>query len=273
MPRRELPYAIIAIVADAVGNLSHHEIDTIFATNGAVGEPPVGSRVVKIKDWLKRTAADKNADVYHLIGKALEPVMDVDRVVWPQDASANEKTRAQVHAVLAKFGLTYHPGGKLSGGNVGAPTKSLEQLIRARDFTAVELEISRALSAVETDPPAGLTAACAIVESLLKIYIEDEELEMPGEQSIRPLWKVVQKHLKLDPGSVEDEDLRRILSGLASIVDGVSSLRTHASSAHGKGRKPFRVEGRHARLAIHAAHTLTTFLIEVWDLRTKEAAI
>jgi hypothetical protein len=64
---------------------------------------------------------------------------------------------------------------------------------------------------------------------------------------------------------VEDNDLRKILTGLNSIVDGIGALRTHAGSAHGRGVMKYKIQPRHARLAVHAAHTLTVFLLESWD--------
>ncbi|MDC4272793.1 abortive infection family protein, partial [Acinetobacter baumannii] len=42
-------------------------------------------------------------------------------------------------------------------------------------------------------------------------------------------------------------------------------FRTHASSAHGQGRKLYNIKPRHARLAIHSAHTLALFILETWD--------
>jgi hypothetical protein len=110
------------------------------------------------------------------------------------------------------------------------------------------VEFRRALENVEKDPPATLTAASSILESLFKVYIEDEGLLMPSDKSIMPLWKVVKEHLGLDPKNLEDDDLRKILQGLVSIVDGIGSARTHAGSAHGRGRKTYAVQPRHARL-------------------------
>lgn len=68
----------------------------------------------------------------------------------------------------------------------------------------------------------------------------------------------------MDPSLVSDDDKKRILSGLSSIVDGVGSLRTHAGSAHGHGRSQPPVTPSDARLAINAAHTLTVYVIELW---------
>ena len=71
--------------------------------------------------------------------------------------------------------------------------------------------------------------------------------------------------LGLDPGSIEDQDLQRIITGLFSIVDGIGALRTHAGSAHSEGRKGYKLEPRHARLSVNAAHTVATFVMETWD--------
>jgi len=99
------------------------------------------------------------------------------------------------------------------------------------------------------------------------LYIEDEGLEMPSKQTIKNLWKVVREHIGLDPGSKEDQDISRILSGFTSVVDGIGALRTHTGTAHGRGRKQYKLEPRHARLTIHAAHTLVSFVIETWESR------
>jgi Abortive infection C-terminus len=66
---------------------------------------------------------------------------------------------------------------------------------------------------------------------------------MPSKRTIGPLWKVVQQDLGLNVDPTLEGDQRRILGGLASIVDGVGAYRTHIGSAHGRGvdlRKSFR---------------------------------
>ena len=74
--------------------------------------------------------------------------------------------------------------------------------------------------------------------------------------------------LKLNAADVEDENLRKILSGVSSIVDGIAGLRTRKGSAHGRDtRKSYRIEARHARLASHAAFTLATFFLETVEKR------
>ena len=180
-----------------------------------------------------------------------------------------ESQRNRIKKILARYGFSYHQGGHILGASAGAPSRTLKEILATRELAAVEVEFQRALATVESDPPAGVTAACSLVEALCKLYIEDEGLELPSKETIKNLWKVVSKHTGLAGGSIADQDITRILSGLVSVVDGVGSLRTHTSSAHGRGRKAYRVEARHARLTIHAAHTLATFVIETWEARKR----
>ena len=64
--------------------------------------------------------------------------------------------------------------------------------------------------------------------------------------------------------------MKKVL-GMISLIDGIASLRTHTGSAHGHGRRAYRLQARHARLAIHASHTLVGFFIETWDERKRRA--
>ncbi|WP_082054409.1 abortive infection family protein [Methyloterricola oryzae] len=99
------------------------------------------------------------------------------------------------------------------------------------------------------------------------MYIAENGLELSANQTIKPLWSVISKHLRIAPESVEEDDLKRILSGLSSIVDGIGSYRTHAGSANGHIGRSYRVVPRHARLAVHSAHTLCLFAFETWQAR------
>jgi hypothetical protein len=144
-------------------------------------------------------------------------------------------------------------------------------MLKDRDLPGVNKELERALANVEKDPPAAITAACTILEALFKFYIEDNSIEMPADQSLKPLWKAASKHLELGPSAVEDDDVRKVLSGMVSLVDGIGSLRTHTGSAHGQGRRTYHLQARHVHLAIHASYTLVSFFIETWDERKRKA--
>lgn len=264
---KPIPVPICAIVGDVLGSfIFHHKrLETLFYEAGAVGDVPPGNCVTKCQNWLKRMDEDVQEPMA-VLGKVLEEFMEVDIV---HNQEQQKEGRGKVNEVLGRFGFSYHRGGMILGAASALPTKSLRQILMDRDLAGVDKEFDRALANVETDPPAAVTAACSILESLFKVYIEDRGIEMPSDQSIKPLWKAASKHLGLDPASVADDDLKKILSGLNSIVDGIGSFRTHVGSAHGRGRISYNPQARHARLATHASHTLVAFFLETWDDRKK----
>ena len=115
-----------------------------------------------------------------------------------------------------------------------------------------------------------MSAACNILESVFKVYIEEHaHLTMPAKQDLQGVWKVVRGDLGLDASILEERDLQEIVTGVVATVNGIGALRTHASSAHGAGKRPYKLKPRHARLAIHAAHTISAFIIETWDEKTR----
>jgi hypothetical protein len=145
---------------------------------------------------------------------------------------------------------------------------SLAERIKADGVQVIEIEYERAYKTLESDPGAAVTAACAILESVCKSYLEAEGQQQPGKQVLGQLWGVVADHLGLAPKALADNDLKRILQGLYSVADGVAGLRTHAGSAHGQSPgSRYRLAPRHARLAVHAAHTMAMFVLETWEAR------
>ena len=73
--------------------------------------------------------------------------------------------------------------------------------------------------------------------------------------------------LGLDPADKADKDVQNVLQSLWSVVHGISDLRTHAGSAHGRGKRPYRLHARHARLAVQASQTVIEFFVETWNYR------
>ena len=265
--RRLLPAYVISVVGDLVANSqTHASLDSLFMCAGAPGDPPAGSKVVKAQEWLRRTNKDQAVDPLEVLGRLIEGYMEVqpDRF---HDQGYLEAGRQQITEVLYRAKLQYMEGGANTAAKrvLAAPVKSLREIISCRDIASINEEFDRALDNVEERPREAISAASNILESICRVYIEDENLEMPRKQDIQGLWNVVRKALGLDPSTLEDQDLQQILSGLISAFQGIGSLRTHASTAHGAGRAKYRPEPRHARLAVNAAHTVAAFVLECWD--------
>jgi len=260
-----IPNPVIAALSYVIPeSLTHAGIDALFLDADAPGDPPDGNKQLKVQTWLRRT--NKQAeDPLAVLGTIVEALVEVD--------TGNEyvaKRVGRVKEALEKAGLRYIPGGRFARG-ASLPALSLPEMIRKRDLTAVDNEFHRSLENLERSPREAVSAACNILESVCKCLIEDKDLTMPSKKDLQSVWKVVRTELGFDPGVLEDQDLQKILSGIISTVDGIGSLRTHASSAHGAGRKRYRLEPRHARLAASAAHTVAMFILESWDKRESNA--
>ena len=197
----------------------------------------------------------------------MEESLDLDDALY----EVKLKERERIARTLAECELQYMKGGKIVGA-LGVPSRTLEGFIKDRDLASIEAEFTRAIQNVETSPREAVSAASNILESVCKVYIAEEHLDPPAKKDLKSVWSVIRGHLGFDPAKVEDEDLKKILSGLLSLVDGIGALRTHASSAHGAGKRSYRLEPRHARLAVHAAHTVALFLLESWEKKRQEHA-
>jgi len=269
----QIPKPLTAFLAGVIAQRNTHgEINRKFQMHGAPGDPPEANKIDKCLLWLDRAALDPSCDALALVGGLLYDIMEPE--MWGAYVTVTDsdtKLKESIETQLARHGFAYVLGGTLTrGGMTASPTKTLQDVLRQGDFPGVDEEFKRAIDRVEADPASALTAACAILEALFKIIITDDGLAMPSKQTVGPLWAVVRGHLEFDPGTKDDDDIKKILQGLASVVDGIGALRTHAGSAHGRdGRRAYRVEPRHGRLAIHAAHTMTIFVIETW--RRKQA--
>jgi len=267
--RQLIPAPIISILSEIIPqHETHASLDSLFMYADAPGEPPPASKVVKVQEWLRRINKDESVEPLKILGRLIEGYMEAD--CNPDDSwgKENAERKDKIERDLSRAGLRYIKGGIVTAGGA-APSRTLEKIIRDQDFVSIHDEFDRAIRNVESNPREAVSAASNILESTCKIYIEDEGLEMPRRQDLQPVWSIVRKDLGFDPSSVEDRDLKEILSGIISIVSGIGALRTHTSSAHGSGRKLYHLEPRHARLAIHSAHTIATFILESWDKKQK----
>lgn len=186
---------------------------------------------------------------------------------WSRETAEQNLERFQ--KALERCELQYVKGGRIIG-LLATPSQTLEKLLSSFDFVAVNEEFDRALANVESEPREAVSAASNILESFCKVYIAKNALPAPPKQDLKSVWTVVRKHLGFDPSALQDQDLQTIITGLLATVEGIGSLRTHASSAHGAGTKIYRLEPRHARLAIHAAHTVTLFALETWQKKIQK---
>jgi hypothetical protein len=270
MPQK-IPAPIIAVLSDSLYEIeSHASLDNLFFHADAPGEPPEESKPAKTQAWLRRINKESEFPL-KVLGLLIEPYMEFTEVPEARQlfgsvdiAEKKKELKSKLEVTLSRCNLVYIKGGIISDGT-SASSRSLSEFIKGRDIPSIEAEFNRALENVNSEPREAVSAACNILESIFKVYIADEGLPKPLKQDLQNVWKVVRGDLGFDTKLVQDNDLKRVLSGILSIVDGIGAFRTHASSAHGEGRKLYKLKPRHARLAINSAHTIALFVLETWD--------
>jgi hypothetical protein len=266
----QVPPALIGTTGPILdAHYTHAELNALFMQAGFPGDPPEGNKTHKCLSWMRRANAECS-DPLKLFGMLIAELMDGEPTAWRLEQYEKEgDARERIRTVMGKEQLSYQRGGYIIGAHLKGPSKSLSELVKAEGLSAVEIEYQRAYTTIGSDPGAAVTAASAILEAVCKHYLETERAPLPNKQTLASLWSETAKHLGLSPGQLADDDLKQILSGLFSIAGGVAALRTHEGSAHGHANKNYKIEARHARLAVHAAHTMAVFLLETWEARKK----
>lgn len=138
------------------------------------------------------------------------------------------------------------------------------------NFDTVNRDLERALASSQTDPEDAVTSACSTLESVCRSILIELDHPLPSKKDVQGLYNAVKQPLGLSPDRSDIDplianDVRQVLSGLATVIGGVGSLRTHGGDAHGREKGYARVDARIARLAIHASSTAALFLIETWQ--------
>lgn len=268
-----IPPSIIGVTAPILADsYTHSQLNALFPSAGFPGDPPPGNKVDKCLGWF-RLANNECPDPLARFGRLIAEFMDQppQNSIWEPEQELPEswtRPRAAIRRALADEGLSYQRGGAILGAALTGPSRSLQERLAEEGIPALEREYQRAYDNIERDPGAAVTAGCAILETVCKAYLEAVGEPLPNRQTLGPLWSATANHLGLSPQAVANQDLRKILSGMYSVADGVASLRTHEGSAHGRSpSSPYRLESRHARLSVHAAHTLALFVLETWQRR------
>ncbi len=261
--RSNIPNSVIGAVASVIAAYyySHSTLNSLFMESGAPGDVPPGNCEAKCAAWLRRCNEDRSVDPLVILGHVIQKFMDQEPSDWQP---AIEQGQRRIRESLSKNQLAYQVNGFVTLAGASLAAKTLADYLSSGDFASIEAEFDRAIKQLDRDPHAAITAASSIIEALCKTYIETFDLVTPASQSIGPVWRVVQVHLGLNPDSTLRDDQKRVLQGLASIVDGVGAYRTHIGSAHGRGLNPPQIAIPEARLAVNAAHSLVLFVMELW---------
>jgi hypothetical protein len=150
-----------------------------------------------------------------------------------------------------------------------------KSVLAGTDPGYVAQQITRMEASVNNDPGLSIGTSKELVETICKTILNDRNIAFSKGADIPELVKLTCKELKLTPDDIADkskavETIKRLLSNLATITQGVAELRNHYGTGHGKTTGTKGLQSRHAKLAIGAASTLAVFLIETHNESQKK---
>lgn len=112
------------------------------------------------------------------------------------------------------------------------------------------------------DYDGAITLAKTKVERQLDFIHETIQGSFDKKADCNQKYKAVAKLINLEVSGDIDKALKKILSGLFSIIDGMAQLRNEVADSH---PAQYRAEKRHAILAVNASKTISAFLHDVCE--------
>lgn len=166
--------------------------------------------------------------------------------------------------------------GRYVGVNATPGLASARESFAGADPTYVSQQITRIEAAIVNDPSLAIGTAKELVETCCKTILTDRGIAFSRSADIPELVKLTAKELELTPDDIPEkakaaETIKRLLSNLATITQGVSELRNHYGTGHGKVSGAKGLQPRHAKLAAGAASTLAVFLAETHNERRRSS--
>ncbi|MDP5200378.1 abortive infection family protein [Flavobacterium sp. DG2-3] len=116
---------------------------------------------------------------------------------------------------------------------------------------------------VEKDYEGSITNARTLIESVCLFIFEtktNEKYDYDG--NLLKLYKTIASLLNMSPANHENEYIKQILSGVFSIINGVSGLRNSYSDSHGIGpsKSSYKIDERHAVFTVNLAKIVSEYL-------------
>jgi hypothetical protein len=125
-------------------------------------------------------------------------------------------------------------------------------------------------SALASEPDVAIGTAKEFVETVCKTILVERKIAYDPTETMPRLVKQAASVLELISPEIENrskatETVKRLLSNLGSVSDGLAELRNLHGTGHGKAANTVGLKKRHARLAVGAATSLAVFLLETHE--------
>ena len=231
--------------------------------------PPVtGARRTLVEQYYVEIDFSSPSDIQKLVATYGEIVLRLNR------NGVNQVTKDNLLRLMKRDGYGFDGEIFVLLPSKQPPIEAIRSLISSSDLPGLHVEIDRLTHAAENDPSLAVGTAKEMVETICKTILKDRRVPSRGED-LPQLVRTVAKELALLPDNIPDhakgsEVIRRTLSNLSQVSQGIAELRNLYGTGHGRDGRFIGLKPRHAKLAVGAAATLGTFLLETHLERTSE---
>lgn len=147
-----------------------------------------------------------------------------------------------------------------------SPSDSLvSETVETIDLTYVRNAWEKCLERRSADPDGAITAARTLLETVCKHILDEAGIAYADRDDLPKLYGLAATQLRLAPSQHTESEIKKILGGCFTVVDGLACLRNRLSDAHGKGKNAAQSLQRHAELAVNLAGGVATFLVATWE--------
>jgi hypothetical protein len=150
--------------------------------------------------------------------------------------------------------------------------RAVKEVLGGTDPGYITQQITRMETAVNTDPGLAIGTAKELIETCCRTILKERGVKCSDAAEVTDLVKLTARTLALTPDDVSEkskaaEVIKRLLSNLGTIAQGVAELRNLYGTGHGKVAGAKGLDPRHAKLAVGAAATLVVFLVETHNAK------
>ncbi len=216
-------------------------------------------------DWAAPAQVKRVLQVFENILHRAEKLAE-EATFTPECQEQRKKEVEKLIHFLQRDGFQWVGGRIVSG--AGLPSlASIKETAVEFDAKHMADHIRRMESAVESDPSLAIGTAKELIETCCKTILAERGKPVSGTPDVATLTKETLKELKLVPEGIPEaargaDVIKRLLSNLGTIGNGLAELRGLYGTGHGKHGSATGLGTRHAKLAVGAAATLTVFLFE-----------
>lgn len=216
-------------------------------------------------NWADPKIVRKILQVYEDVLNDLNDIEDK----WNKDL--NKQWIEKLPKLLLRDGYSFENRKIVKVGQI-ADFEDLQNATDLLDKNHFQEYIERIKKSVSEDPSLAIGSTKELVEAALKTILSKSNIEFSKDDDVPKLLKSVQKVLELVPDEVDDakkgaDIIKVLLSNLGQVVIKLTELRNIYGTGHGKEKAKRGLNDRHARLAVGAGITLSTFLLETFEHR------